>query len=119
MHRLAEIETEVLKSTAKQEAVPAFMDTRDFTAFSRPMGPIQDLLPAQKVRHLQHSYCYLEAEERKQRIRICFISDESPTFFAFVTHRHVFNAHTFHDSIGGRRSRLPRFTTATGQSLVQ
>jgi (E)-4-hydroxy-3-methylbut-2-enyl-diphosphate synthase len=83
-NRLAEIGTEVLKSTAKQEAVPAFMDTRDFTAFSRPMGPIQDLLPAQKVRHLQHSYCYLEAEERKQRIRICFvISDESPTFFAF------------------------------------
>ena len=50
-NRLAEIGDSVLteEATEKQKAVPDFDDTRDFTAFSRPMGPIQDLLPVQKV----------------------------------------------------------------------
>jgi len=47
-NRLAEIGKDVLSQGAKQAAVPAYTDTRDFTAFERAQGPIQDLLPCQE-----------------------------------------------------------------------
>jgi len=49
-NRLAEIGKACLEpaSQAKQLSVPAYTDTRDFTAFDRPLGPIVDLLPTQK-----------------------------------------------------------------------
>ena len=31
-----------------EAAVPKYADTRDFTAFARPLGPIADLLPCQQ-----------------------------------------------------------------------
>jgi len=47
-NRLAEIGANVLTEGAKQKAVPKYEDTRDFTAYERPLGPIEDLLPCQK-----------------------------------------------------------------------
>jgi len=47
-NRLAEIGKDVLSQGEKQEAVPKYVDTRDFTAFERAQGPIQDLLPCQE-----------------------------------------------------------------------
>jgi len=46
-NRLAQLGAQVLTEGAKQAAVPAYKDTRDYLAFARASGPIQDLLPAQ------------------------------------------------------------------------